>query len=507
MAKQIMQDVVINKKEGTEKKPPLGKENISEAKTRPTEISSIKTNTDHDQNSTIEKPSYTEEAKEHYSENFPLEESPIFEKMKRRNKNRESFSNEFDMDQKKDGRRLFGKIILWVAIFGFIGAFFYGLFFHDAVLTITQKHLDVALKDQPFHAGGENVGTSTDALSFQRMALSDEDSVSLAATGEKNVMSRSSGKVVIYNNFGPQTQRLIKNTRFQSADGKIYRINESVTIPGQKTINGKVVPGSLEVTVYADAAGEEYNIGLVDFTIPGFKGSPRYEKFFARSKTPMTGGFFGLMKIVSESDIQKAKDTLSASLKEKLLATAMAQKPKGMVLYKDAVFYSFTDSSDNAASGNNAADDKKTVTLTVKGSLTAILFSAEELSKRIVRLSVSQTPDAPLNTSGDHILVTNIEELLFVQKNNSTTSPQPPQEGDTFDFTLSGDAHAVWQIDSVALAEKLAGVKKTDYKTILAGFSEIEKATAEIHPFWKMKFPSDVSKIRVEVDCDTPCQS
>lgn len=418
-----------------------------------------------------------------------MEDSPIFEKMKQHNKDRESFSDDFDADKNNGGHGMFGKILISLGGLAVIGAFLYGLFFHSAVLVITPKHADVAFTNQEFIAG-ETQTAENDPLAFQLMTLSEEASADLTATGEKNVTNKSSGKIVIYNDFGPQPQPLIKNTRFQTPDGKIYRIRNSIVIPGQKVADGKKIPGSFEVDVYADAAGAEYNIELVDFTIPGFKGSPRYEKFYARSKTPMTGGASGLMKVVSPADIQKAKDMLTVELKEKLSAQVAAQKPKGTVLYKDAVFYSFTDSMDNDTTTKSA--DDKSVKLIMKGSLTAVLFNAEDLSKHIMKVSVTPV-DVSLN---DRILITDIEALGFAPKN---VGGIPVKEGDIFSFTLNGAASAVWQVDTAALAGKLAGLKKADYKNVFAEFPGIEKANAHIRPFWKTKFPSDAAKIRVEI--------
>jgi hypothetical protein len=485
MAKQMMQDIVTNKSASN-----VEKEAPKEVSPRRSGGQSSKPIAEDPL------PGIISEEKEGVSAGSPvfssIDTSPIFEKMKRHNKDRESFSDEFDMDQKNDGRGIFGKIAMAIGAVLIVGAFLYGIFFYDAVLTISLKHADVALQNQEFIASAPAVDgvANADTLAFQLMTLSDENSADLTATGEKNVMSKSTGKIVIYNNFGPQSQPLIKNTRFQAPDGKIYRIRDSIVVPGQKVVSGKPTPGSLEVDVYADTVGAEYNIGLVDFTIPGFKGSPRAEKIYARSKTPMAGGFSGLMKVVSDTDIQKAKETLSVGLKDKLLAQAVAQKPKGTVLYKDAVFYSFTDSMDNSATGQNA--DNKSVKLTVKGSLTATLLNEEDLSKHIVKLSVTPADVSP----NDRILVANIEELSFALKGGSGT---PPKEGDAFTFILSGDAHAAWQVDIAALAGKLAGVKKADYKNVFTEFPGIEKANAHIRPFWKTKFPSDAAKIRIEI--------
>ncbi len=418
----------------------------------------------------------------------PIETSPIFEKMKQHNKDRENFSDEFIARRKNGWRRLFGRIPFIAGAVLVAGVLVYGIFFYDATLIVSLKHLDVSLHDQEFSAGGTDAG----ALGFQLMTLSDESSTELAATGEKNVESKASGKIVVYNDFGPQSQPLIKNTRFQAPDGKIYRIRGSIVVPGQKTADGKTVPGSLEVDVYADAPGAEYNIGLVDFTIPGFKGSPRYEKFYARGKTPMTGGFSGLTKIVSDADVEKAREKITAELKDALFAAAIAQKPKGAVLYKNAVSYDFTDSVGADAADKNP--DDSSVNFTVKGSLTAVLFNAEDLSKRIVQTSIASV-DASAN---DRILVTNIEELTFAPKGNAAL----PKEGETYAFLLNGTANAVWQIDAEALSMKLAGVKKADYRNVFADFPGIEKANARIRPFWKTKFPSDAAKIQVEISQD-----
>lgn len=487
MAKQMMQDIVVNNTEGEAPKETVPKESSPSRKPSPAN-NPVKPAVE--EPLAVTTPAKKEE-KAGYSPDFSsLETSPIFEKMKRRNKDRESLSDEFTDEKKGGPRRFFVKLTAVLVGLLLVGGFVFGAFFSKAVLTITEKHVDVALQNQEFLAGqGENL----DALAFQLMSLSNESSRELVATGEKNVSNKASGKIVVYNDYGPQNQTLIKNTRFQSPDGKIYKIRDSIIVPGQKTVDGKKIPGSFEVEVYADAAGEEYNIGLVDFTIPGFKGSPRYDKFYARSKTEMTGGFSGLMKIVSPDDIAKAKEALTAELKDKLFAEASAQKPKGTVLYKDAVFYSFTDSMDN-----NAVDGK-TVKLTLKGSLTAMLFSEEELSKHIVKASavpVDMSPD-------DHIFVTNIGELAFVPKNTASVAPK---EGEEYSFMLSGDAKAVWKVDIAALQGRLAGVKKVDYKNVFSEFPGIEKATASVTPFWKTKFPSDPAKIRVEIACDTPCQ-
>jgi len=101
----------------------------------------------------------------------------------------------------------------------------------------------------------------------------------------KWLASRAYGTMTIFNDTDIP-QRFIRNTRFESPNGKIFRIPQSVTIPA-KTGN---VPGSITSTVFADTTGPEYNIPPTNFTVPGFKGTDRYNLFYGRSYQPMSGG-------------------------------------------------------------------------------------------------------------------------------------------------------------------------------------------------------------------------
>ena len=71
------------------------------------------------------------------------------------------------------------------------------------------------------------------------------------ATGKEEVSLKASGRIVIYNNYNTAKQRLVRNTRFETPPGFIYRINKSIDVPGQTTEAGRTIPGSIEVTIHA----------------------------------------------------------------------------------------------------------------------------------------------------------------------------------------------------------------------------------------------------------------
>jgi len=112
----------------------------------------------------------------------------------------------------------------------------------------------------------------TGGVPFDIMLVDEVGLKEVQSTSEDTVKEKASGQITVFNDFNENTQRLIKNTRFETSEGLIYRIQNSVVVPGQTVdSSGKTVPGSIVVTVYSDQPGEKYNIGLTDFTIPGFK--------------------------------------------------------------------------------------------------------------------------------------------------------------------------------------------------------------------------------------------
>jgi hypothetical protein len=421
------------------------------------------------------------ETKEEKNKDKDIEESPIFEKMKLRHEERESFSQEYAAEKEGKIQKYLIKIGCAFGVVVAIGMVLWSTVFYSASATIYLKHAKIALVNQDFEA----IADTPDSIPFQIMSLSAEDTVKLTPTGEQRVTKKSSGQIVIYNNFSTQPQVLIKNTRFETPDGKIFRIDSGTTVPGIKKINGKNVPGSVTVTVYADEAGTEYNIGLVDFTIPGFKSSPRYDKFYGRSKTVMSGGASGMVKTISDTDRETAKEMLTKSLNEKLLALAKAQKPTGTVTYPEAMFFTFTDTIND-----NAETSEKDVPFTLRGKLDAVLFDESSLSQKIVKTTENLTDD-------EKIKIGNIENLKFAWKNPMSGVPQ---KTDTLDFQLSGSANAVWEVDMHAFKNKLAGKSASGYTAVSAQFPGIEKTSdKKFSPPWRKSFPLNTEKIDIKI--------
>jgi len=323
--------------------------------------------------------------------------------------------------------------------------------------------------------------SSESVLSYQIVKLQETATKDVQPTSEESVEQKATGQMVVYNKRN-ETQRLIINTRFETPDGKIYRINKPIVVPSAKGSGDTVVPGSLEVTVYADKPGQEYNVGLTDFTVPGLKETPLYDDIFARSKTEIAGGYIGVLKSASEEDIQTTSQTLQQEIRALLLSKIKSAIDKENVLYEDMVFIDFTTQVPTEVSANGMLSIKGT------GLLQAIVFSREELSRRIAEKTLS-------SYDGSTILARNLDDMKFTLENKEEFNFSAQS---IFNFTLSGAPHLVWEIDPVALKNDLAGLPKGSIGTLAEKYSSIRKIEAEIKPFWKRSFPDSPDLITIK---------
>lgn len=374
------------------------------------------------------------------------------------------------------GLRTIGIILALIILAAGIGSVF---FFAGADVNVTPKQAATPV-DATFTGHISGGPAVAGVLQYDILTLEESRSKSLPSTGSEQVSEPASGTIVVYNNYSDKSQELVKNTRFQTPEGQIFRIRNSISVPGQKIDGGKKVPGSVEVMVYAEEAGDKYNIGLTDFTIPGFKGGPRFEAFYARSKTPMTGGFVGVRKVVSKADEEKARQELQTELRSVLAESAVTKTPEGFLLPLKGVFLSFESPA--------STPDGDQVTITEKGILHGIIINQSDVAKAIAEKNVPSYDESPV-TLKDPKTIT-IEPLI-------TATSSSPWIEESLEFSIKGTATINWIVDTGKLAADLAGKPEEALNTVLGGYPGVERAKAVLRPIWRKTFPSKAEDIKL----------
>jgi len=376
---------------------------------------------------------------------------------------------------------------LWVLVFVVLLVLAFGIssLFAGATVKVTPRTASTSVTGTFTASSDSESGT----VPFDIIKVTHDDSRPVSATEAQGAAAKATGQIVIYNNQSSAAQTLVANTRFESPDGLIYRISKGVTVPGNSIKNGEKVPGSVTVTVTADKAGSNYNIGLVDFTIPGFQGDPRHTTIYGRSKTPMTGGTSGDELAPSADAAAQAKDEIETALKPELLKDVESQIPQNFTTFDSGLIYSFEDLPATAAATG-------TVDVGERGTLYAIIINKAALGQAVADRFLAQF-------SGGDVEISNLPDLGLTFA--SSTAAFDPETDTKFDFTLNGNAKLVWQYDPNVLKRDLAGISKSQVDTVMAKYPSIESASVIIRPFWSRSLPKDTAKISI-VDAVTGAQ-
>jgi len=345
--------------------------------------------------------------------------------------------------------------------------------FHRAYITVIPYTYEVSV------SGSFSASADSPVLPYQKVSIDASSSRTIPATGSTHVEDRASGIIVVYNAYSTKSQRLITNTRFESPDGLVYRIHTPITVPGYTTKAGVKVPGSIEVTAYADEPGNTYNIGLSDFTIPGLKSSgEQYKLMYARSKGAMSGGFVGERAVVDASLRASTVQEIQAELNRSLLSKIAGSAPDGYLIFDSTVVVTFADNPDEIDNGN--------AVVSVTGTAVAPSFDESSLAKEFAR-------SANISYDGD---------LRFDNPNNLAVLVDPsgaPTTGDPFSLSVSGTTTLIATFDQTKLLADLAGKAEKDITEVRISYPGIKSMSVKVYPFWRGSLPDKIEKLKIEI--------
>jgi len=365
-----------------------------------------------------------------------------------------------------------------------IGACFYFIF-PRAKIIIQPKTEPYSLK---ISVVGEKDSTSADLsnnrLPIQMVQVEEVRSKEFEVKTEKELSQKARGTIVVYNAYSSQPQTLVKRTRFLSKEGKLFRTTRTIIVPGAKVEDGKIVPNSIEVEVLADEPGEEYNIGPTEFTIPGFKGSPKYKGFYGRSFSPMTGGAQGKVKVLTEEELNSAKEDLINEIKQKAQEKIHQSFPSGLEIIPQSLVEEEIEFLKSVEP--DTVTDK--FTLEAKLTLKAILYKIEDLNHLIENNLAAVLPE-------NKVSLTDSRQI-------SWSKPDIDWEKGRVSFDLYIHQKIASKINQEKLKEDLIGRNEEEVKEYLLKSPEIKKAKVIFWPFWIKRMPWQTDKIKIIIDLD-----
>jgi len=308
-------------------------------------------------------------------------------------------------------------------------------------------------------------------------------SKNFSTTGERQINEKARGVVTIYNAYSSVPQSLIESTRFADPDGRIFRLNHSVVIPGAEIREGEIVASSIDVEVTADQPGEEYNIGSSDFSIPGFQGTSKYGKFYGKSKAPMTGGANGKIKILSQEDFDKAKEILIGEIKDITLESFKDKISSEFKIFDTAL----KEGELQIISSVRIGEPADSFELTVQKTAEAIVFD-QKYAKQLVNEYVSSHINSDKEIEENELILNYLNPKINFEKQQLIVDIQ-------FIKNLSH------KVDVDELKKSIVGKDQKAVETVFSNHPEIDSGTyVNFWPFWVRKVPNQLEKIHVTID-------
>jgi hypothetical protein len=295
------------------------------------------------------------------------------------------------------------------------------------------------------------------------------------ASGEKQVSEKARGEIIIYNAYSSEPQTLVATTRFEAPNGLIYRLTDKVIIPGAQIKDNKIIPSSIIAIVEADKPGAEYNSDSIKkLTIPGFKGSPKYDGFYGELKSGIKGGFIGKKLIPTNDDVLKAQEEIKQSLKSISESSLLLKKPD------DFKFISDFKTNILKISVNTTTDENGN--FAVFGEAETKVFGIREKDIYNFLLQFLNQPDKKIND-------------LKVEYLNLN----PDFEKGILTFNLKARGNAVYDFNVSDFKNSILGKSIKDVENIIKNLKELESAKILISPRWVGVLPQKVSKININL--------
>lgn len=346
-------------------------------------------------------------------------------------------------------------------------------------ITPNKQPLDIQLKVSSSDKFS-SVDTELNKIPGQLFNVEKNATQTFPTTGEKEVAQKARGKITVFNEYGTTPQVLIATTRFQTPDGFIFRTLKSITVPGTKVENGKIIAGSINVEVIADKPGQSYNIPATKFSIPAFSerdDAGRYEKIYGRSDEEMKGGALGKAKVVTDADFNTAQQTLSDQI-TKAVEESIKTQTSGLKVIND--FSVQLKEPESTAKTDEAADS---FMMAVSGSIKIIGFKEDDL-KDLIEKYVDKTKN--LTVIAEKLTI-NYSNIIFDETNNILT------------FTVSIKGNSYVKIDANKIKADLSGKNEKEIKDY---FKENSVGTVKVAlwPFWVKRIPQDKERTKLQVN-------
>lgn len=297
---------------------------------------------------------------------------------------------------------------------------------------------------------------------------------SFAATGSKDIGNKASGTIHITNCDSNSSFTLASGSTFVASDGHKFTSNAVADVPGftgsaSACRNTGVGAGKVDVAVTATALGDEYNVAAGDFTINGISGD-----IYAKSTDAMAGGSHQLATVVSQADVDKAKESL-AKPNDSESKTSLKKQFVGDFIIIDESF-----AADQGQPVVEPAVDQpaQQVKMTVETTYTLVGIARDDV-KAVLTNVVNDTLKGQANQQMYSLGDKSINFQTFQKSDNGIYTAR-----------MTTSAFIGPKIDTKALAKQIVGKRFGEIQALVMQIPGVSKVDINLSPFWVSTAPS-----------------
>jgi len=328
--------------------------------------------------------------------------------------------------------------------------------------------------------GAVELDVANNIIPATKVQIEKIDSVTVLATGEKNVGTKATGSMTLTNCINDGEKKIIPAGTTFSSGSNSFLTAEAVTLKAAYFNDGACLSADFPilgaqgtVDVVAASAGESFNLSARAYN-SSISGIQAYG-------SDMTGGTSQIIKVVSAEDVEKATQELSGTSKNQAVTELQKQLRDGS---KRPIGETVSTGKANVvASPAIGAETKETkVTMTVTYGLLGVVES--DLSQILDNQIKKNLKDQPINIRDN-----GLGAITFGLSG-------APNDADTV-LTLQTVATIGPDINPEQIKKDSAGKKRGDIEKRVESIEGVRSVSVEYSPFWVSTTPKNAEKITV----------
>lgn len=354
----------------------------------------------------------------------------------------------------------------------------------SATVIITARTTDSSANAKVNLADTAPTSVSGGTLKTTTQATKDDVSVAITPTGSKEVGESSKGQVVFKNCETMSAQTVPSGTQL-TVNGRKYVTQSAASVPGGTGgFGGCASPGtSNAVSIEAADIGSEYNTPSgTEFSVSGHPSGSSTVYFNAEASTDITGGSKKTVKVVSESDAQKAMDELDQKNADDMKSNLKSKFDDSFVVLETSFKVNKGNPEVKPGVGQEVSG---TATLT-----TTVTYSLSAVAKADVSKFLDDYFKDQIKGLDDRRIYDNGADKA------SFTDITPADKG--FTANLVATAKIGPKIEDENVKEQAKGKRYGEIQSSIEAIQGVDNVDVKFWPFWVSTAPNDAKKIKVE---------